>query len=399
MKNTAQKKILVILALIFTLVAIGVHLYLNKYHIDLKLGIGSTTSVCNVSEKLNCDTAASSPYAEVFGVPIALLGAFTSGLLLVFLLLTRYNLTVDNERTERYTFYIASFIFAVSLVMGGISLFILKSACPFCLAIYALSFLTLIVLWIAFRPDFSQTGQDVRDLFTTEKWILWTSLSVPVLALVVNGMTLDNYGYQELKKTAENSLSTWQTAPIQSFDNQAGLQYQNGQGEAKVTIVEFADFLCSHCKTAYPALHAFAKSHPDVKLIFKNFPLDGVCNSAITHKGDGKRCDLSYATYCAEKISQKGWIAHNYIFDHQEEIYTKPTNLVVEEVCKISGADCAQVKTCMNSEETHAAIKKMAEEGDKAKIAGTPAIFMNGKALPGGQYLPVLEHAYRNFKK
>jgi len=399
MKNTAQKKILILLAMFFTLVAIGFHLYLNKHHIDLKLGIGSTTSVCNVSEKLNCDTAAASPYAELFGIPMALLGALTSGLLLVFLLISRYNLSADSDRTERITFYLASYILAVSVVMGGISLFILKSACPFCMGTYLMSLLTWIVLLVAFRPKINEFKSDIKDIFTTEKWVLWTALSVPILAALVNGMTLDSYGYHEIKKTADSSLSTWQAAPPQTFDHQLGLQFQKGQGEAKVTVVEFADYLCSHCKAAYPVLHNFAKSHPDVKFIFKNFPLDGVCNPTITHKGDGKRCELSYATYCSEKLSQKGWDAHHYIFDHQEEIFSKSTDLVVAEICKLTGADCAQLKTCMNSEETHVAIKTMAAEGDKAQISGTPAIFFNGKNLPAGQFLPVLENTYRNLNK
>ncbi|WP_413291426.1 DsbA family protein [Bdellovibrio sp. HCB337] len=399
MKNTAQKKTLVLLAIIFTVAAIGIHLYLNKHHIDLKLGTSTASSVCNVSEKLNCDTAASSPYAELFGIPMALLGAFFNGLILVFLILTRYNMTENSERTERYTFYFSSFVLLVSLVMGGISLLVLKSACPFCMATYGLSIVTWILLWMAFRPNLSYIGGDIQDMFTSEKWILGTLISVPILALLVNGMTLDSYGYQELKRTADSSFSAWQASPEQNFDLQNGLQYQSGQGEAKVTIVEFADFLCSHCKAAYPALHAFAKSHPDVKLIFKNFPLDGACNSAVTHRGDGKRCDLSYAVYCSEKVNQKGWAAHNYIFDNQEEFFSKPMDQILEGICKTTGADCAQVKTCMNSEETHEAVKKMAAEGEKAQIAGTPSVFLNGRNLPGGQFLPVLESVYRNIKK
>lgn len=399
MKNTALKKTLLLFALIFTVVAIGVHLYLNKHHVDLKLGVAAVDSVCNVSENLNCDTAASSPYAELFGIPMALLGAFTNGLLLVFLLLVRYNLTSDSDRTERYSFYLATFIFTISILMAGISAFILHSACPFCIATYALSTLTFALLFFAFRPKLAQFPDDIRDIFTTEKWILGTLISIPLLALVVNNMTLDSYGYQEIKRVSESSFLTWQNAPTQNFDHQVGLQFQVGQEDAKLVIVEFADFLCSHCKTAYPVLHNFTKTHPDVKLVFKNFPLDGVCNSAVSHKGDGKRCDLSYATLCLEKLNKKGWEAHHYFFDNQETIFATPMEQVLENVCKLTGADCAQVKTCMNSEETREAVRKMAAEGEKAQISGTPAVFLNGKILPGGQLPSVLESTYRNIKK
>jgi protein-disulfide isomerase/uncharacterized membrane protein len=400
MKNTAPKnKLLIPLALVFTILAIGAHLYLNKHNIDLKLGISSPTSICNVSETLNCDIAASSSFSELFGTPMALLGAFTNGLLLVFLLLGRYNLTENTERTERYSFYLASFIFAVSLFMGAISLFVLKSACPFCMATYALSALTWVTLFLAYRPKINFLASDVGDVFTTEKWIFASLIAIPALAWLVNSMTLDSYGYQEIKRVSESSLSTWQNAPQQNFDLQNGLQFQNGLQEPKIVIVEFADFLCSHCKTAYPALHSFAKSHPDVKLIFKNFPLDGVCNSAVTHKGDGKRCELSYATLCAEKLSQKGWATHHYIFDNQETIFSKPMDEVLVSICNETGVNCEQMKTCMNNEETHEAVKKMASEGEKALISGTPAVFFNGKNLPGGQLLPVLESTYREIRK
>lgn len=399
MKNTAQKKTLILLAMVFTLFAIGVHLYLNKHHIDLKLGVATTNSVCNVNEKLNCDTAASSPYSELFGIPMALLGAFTNGLLLVFLLLGRYNMTSDSDRTERYTFYLSTFIFVVSILMAGISAFVIHSGCPFCIATYALSILTWIVLFAAYRPDLGRLPDDMRDLFTSEKWILGFFIAIPVLALIVNNMTLDSYGYQEIKRVSQSSFSTWQAAPQQNFDLENGLRFQNGQDEAKIVIVEFADFLCSHCRTAYPALHNFTKTHPDVKLVFKNFPLDGVCNPAVTHKGDGKRCELSYAALCIEKLNKKGWDAHHYIFDNQESIFSRPTDQVIEDVCKTTGSDCAQVKACMNTEEIHEAVKKMAMEGEKAQISGTPAIFLNGKVLPGGQLPPVLESTYRAIQK
>jgi protein-disulfide isomerase/uncharacterized membrane protein len=399
MKNTAQKKILALLALVFTLTAIGVHLYLNKHHIDLKLGVATANSICNINENLNCDAAASSRFSELFGIPMALLGAFTNGLLLIFILLGRYNLTSDNDRTERFAFYISSFIFLVSVIMGGISFFVIRVGCPFCIATYALSILTWIVLFIAYRPDLGRLPEDLRDLFTTEKWVLGLAIAVPVLALIVNNMTLDSYGYQEIKRVSENSLSTWQNAPLQNFDSENGLIFQNGSGEAKVTIVEFADFLCSHCKAAYPALHSFAKTHPDVKLIFKNFPLDGVCNTAVSHKGDGKRCELAYAALCAEKISKKGWDTHHYIFDNQESIFSKPMPEVTAEICKTTGVDCEQLKSCMNTEEIHEAVRKMASEGEKAQISGTPAIFLNNKNLPGGQLPPVLENTYREISK
>lgn len=395
MKKTAKKNSLYFVALISILINIGFFLYLNKHHVDLKLGLGSGTSVCNISEKINCDTAASSSYAELFGIPIALLGAFTSGLILVYMLLARFSLTENSEKTERFAFYLSSFMLLVSIAMAGISAFIIKSACPFCIGTYLLTFLAWGSLLLFYRPDVSRFGTDIIEIFTTEKWVLGTLLSIPLLSFIVNNMTLDSYGYQQIKQMSQDSIATWKNETIQSFDVQNGLQFQNGTEEPKFIIVEFADFLCPHCRAAGPSLHNFAKSHPDVKLVFKSFPLDGVCNSALQQKGDGKRCDYAFATFCAEKISKKGWAAHNYFFERQDLLFATDVNQILQGFVKESGIDFNELKSCMNSEDIREQVRKMAKEGETAQIRGTPAVFFNGKALNGGQVPAILEGIYR----
>lgn len=395
MKNTAKKNLHYYIAFISTLLSIGLFLYLNKHHVDLKLGLNSGTSICNLSDKLNCDTAASSSYAEFFGIPMALLGAFTAGLLLVFMLLARFSLTENTERTERYTFYISSFMLIVSAAMAGVSAFLIKSACPFCIATYVLTLLTWICLLSFYRPDFSKLNADFIEAFTTEKWVPGALLSIPLLSFIVNNMTLDSYGYQQIKQMSQDSLANWQKEPLQSFNHENGLTFQSGTEEAKVVLVVFADFLCPHCRAAGPSLHNFTKSHPDIKLIFKSFPLDGTCNSALQQKGDGRRCDYAFATFCSEVIAKKGWLAHDYFFDHQDLLFASNVNNMLEGFAKDSGLDLNELKSCMNTEDVRERVRLMAKEGELAQIRGTPAVFFNGKALNGGHIPAILDSIYR----
>jgi protein-disulfide isomerase/uncharacterized membrane protein len=396
MKKTLRGNAWFFVAVFSVLVAIGLHIYLNKHHIELKLGATGENSVCNVSEVLNCDTVATSKYAEVFGLPIALLGVLGNAFLLILLGLARLRWTEDSEQVERYSFYFSGFIFLVSLLMGSISLFILKSGCPFCMGTYAASLVTLISVWGAFRPNLKLFGDDLRDLFTERKWLPGTLVSLILLGALVYSMILDSYGFQQIREARDSSLTEWLSSPALNFDQEAGLSYQKTPGPTKVVVVEFADFLCSHCREAYHPLHAFARAHNDVKFIYKPFPLDGVCNTAVTAKGDGKRCDLAYAALCAEKVGQKGWETHHYIFDNQETIFSTPMAEVTENICKKTGVDCTQLKTCMNSDEVHEIVKRSAAEGEKAQIGGTPSIFFNNRLLRGGQLLPILEHIYKN---
>jgi protein-disulfide isomerase len=50
----------------------------------------------------------------------------------------------------------------------------------------------------------------------------------------------------------------------------------------------------------------------------------------------------------------------------------------------------------MDSAETHDLIKAQASLGIAARVEGTPTIYVNGKKLPRGQLIPVLERVYQS---
>ena len=48
-----------------------------------------------------------------------------------------------------------------------------------------------------------------------------------------------------------------------------------GPANAKITLVEFSDFQCPYCAVAVASLNTILAKHPsDVRLVFKEFPLD-----------------------------------------------------------------------------------------------------------------------------
>ena len=46
-----------------------------------------------------------------------------------------------------------------------------------------------------------------------------------------------------------------------------------GPADSPVTIVEFSDMQCPHCKVAQPTIEKLLQDEPNAKLIFENFPL------------------------------------------------------------------------------------------------------------------------------
>ncbi|MGZ3790714.1 MAG: vitamin K epoxide reductase/DsbA family protein [Bdellovibrio sp.] len=400
MKNTASKNKYLTLALVTTLVAVGVHTYLTQHYYALKFGAVEGSAFCNVNEVLNCDAVSASKYSAFLNIPIALWGAVTNLVLLYFLTVARFNLVQDKAKTSRYALLLSGMTLFASVVMGSISM-TMNNLCIFCITAYALSLIGFVsTLMGAEAVSLNNITQDIKDIFSKQKWVLGFMAAIPVVTFVGNIMYLESHGFSEIDKIAKEKVAYWQVAPAQNFDLSTGLQMQKGATEPVMTIVEFADFRCPHCKHAAPTLHAFARSHQDVKFIFKPFPLDGTCNEAIKGGGDGISCGLAFAVICAEKLNSKGWAAHDYLFDHQEEIISAQSlDKNLEDISKAVGLSIENLKTCVKDAATQDTVRKMAKEGGNAQIQGTPSVFVNGKLLNGGQLIPVLEAAYKTLKK
>lgn len=399
MKNKASKNKFLVLAILSTLVAVGVHTYLTQHYYALKFGAAEGSAFCNVNEVLNCDAVTASKFSSFLNIPVALWGVVTNLVLLYFLTITRLNLVQDRAKTSHYALLISGVTLLASIVMGSISM-TMNNLCIFCIGAYVLSLISFAGAFLgAENISLANLTEDIKDTFSSQKWVLGFLIAIPALAFLGNTMYLESQGYSQIEKIAKEKVAYWQTSPQQNFDLSTGLSMQKGTIEPVMTIVEFADFRCPHCKHAAPSMHAFARSHQDVKFIFKPFPLDGTCNEAIQGGGDGISCGLAAAVMCAEKIASKGWAAHDYFFDHQEEVIrTQNLEKNLQDVSQALGLPLENLSPCVKDPATQELIRKMAKEGSTAQIQGTPTIFVNGKLLNGGQLIPVLEAAYKTLK-
>jgi len=85
-----------------------------------------------------------------------------------------------------------------------------------------------------------------------------------------------------------------------------------GDPKATVTIVEFADFECPVCRNLHDALRGLLPNYPQIKLIFKDFPLDALHPWARTASLAG-RC-----TYQQDPAAF--WKFYDFIYDKQDLI-------------------------------------------------------------------------------
>ncbi|AZZ36877.1 hypothetical protein CIK05_08765 [Bdellovibrio sp. qaytius] len=367
----------------------GVFAYLSYHHYMVKLGM-SGPSLCQVNEVINCDVAALSKYAEIFNMPIAVIGLSYSVIMFGMFLFAKFGWFEESAGYKNIVKGLTalSAVFSVCLLL--ISIIQLRAFCPFCIAGYILSFIIVYLTWSLyadskFKLDFSAIA--------AEKGVLGTLIAIPLLAWFISGSIRDNYGLDQLQKVVPEKIAAWQRSPAVSFDQSLGLIKGSTEATAPV-IIEFADFKCPHCKAAAGTIKNFLAANKNVKMIFKPYPLDGVCNPHMGQKSDGSRCELAGWALCGEKLFAKGWDIHYWIFDHQEEMmHDADLTSHLNAMGKDLGIDTAQLKTCATSAETYDIIRRSADEGETAKVTGTPSIYVNGKKLEYGQFIDVLRGA------
>ena len=136
-----------------------------------------------------------------------------------------------------------------------------------------------------------------------------------------------------------------------------------------VTIVEFADYRCPHCKDASMSLKAVVEKFKDkVQLVYLDFPLDrgGVARTVA----DG--------AVCADQ-QNKFWDYHYMAFNEQGSLATSSP----AEFAKKLKLDSKAFETCLKADQTKKKVDMARAEGERVGVDGTPAIYLNGRKHVG----------------
>jgi protein-disulfide isomerase len=158
-----------------------------------------------------------------------------------------------------------------------------------------------------------------------------------------------------------------------------------GPDNAPITVVEFSDFQCPHCRIGAQALHAVLGQHPGkVQLIVKAFPLDRKCNRKIESEMHAFACEAAGTVRCAQEQGKFKEI-YEALFENQELLESKgPRAIAIEH-----GLDAAQLDTCLKNPATQQILTQEIEEGIQLGVAATPTYFVNGHKMEGPNPLAV----------
>jgi protein-disulfide isomerase len=148
-----------------------------------------------------------------------------------------------------------------------------------------------------------------------------------------------------------------------------------GDPKAPITIVEFADFECPVCRNLHDALRGILPNYPQVKLIFKNFPIDQLHPWART---------AAIATHCAYQQDPKAfWKMYDLIYDNQDLISPSDVYQKMQDYAGRAGLNADSFKSCMAGPDAAAAVNADMENGKLVEVRSTPTLFVNGRRLVG----------------
>jgi protein-disulfide isomerase/uncharacterized membrane protein len=380
MKN---KKLLSSIAIVFTVVSFLLLSYLSVKHYQLKSGTTAEASACNINETFNCDAVSASTYSEFLSLPMSVWGLMTQLSLLILLAIYAFS---ASPNANRMAFILSAINMIAVVIMAIISVTLLNTYCLFCLISYATILIAFLCIW-KLQDDYKWSA-----FLGEQKIYLAFLIAVPIGAYIINDKVLGE-AYRNIEKNLSFYILQWQKSPEKQIPALESVSYGASAETAKMTIVEFADFNCIHCKHAAPVLHSFVKSHPNTRLLFYHFPLDGACNPSIPRQGVS--CDMAKAVFCGHKLSSKGWDSHQAMFETEKPQTLEEATALVSSKAGISSEE---LNTCMSDPNTKTAIETQAKLGTELGVQGTPAVFVNNKLLSGGNLMPVLKEAYKSLK-
>lgn len=157
--------------------------------------------------------------------------------------------------------------------------------------------------------------------------------------------------------------------------------HMTGSKDAKVNIVEFADYQCPACAAAQPILkqiQAEYKDNPNVNFVFKNFPLDSIHPNA------------RIAAEAAEAAGEQGkfWEMNNLLYTNQTQWAESqaPLDIFVTYAEQVGVGNIGQFRDSVEIRKYDAVISADVTDGESVGVNSTPTIFINGEKMSSYQY-------------
>lgn len=140
-----------------------------------------------------------------------------------------------------------------------------------------------------------------------------------------------------------------------------------GNPDATVTVVEFFDYQCPYCKQMARDLAKIAAEDPDVKIIFKEFPVFGRESTLATRAALASAKQGKYAEFHLAIMGLRGAPSKNAIF----------------RIANRLGMDLERLRQDMRSPSIETQIQTNLQLARQVGVRGTPAFIVGDQLVPG----------------
>ena len=196
-------------------------------------------------------------------------------------------------------------------------------------------------------------------------------------AILLKGKTPNTPTAPSANPVAVAPSANAQIDPVSTSDHSLG------NPNAKVTLVEYADFQCPFCgkffkETAEPIVNTYVKSNK-VQFVYRDFAFLGP-----------ESLKASEAAWCAGD-QNKYWQYHDYLFTHQGTENTGAfADKNLKSFAKDLGLDTTAFNKCLDSGKYEQAVKSSTDNAGKVGVQGTPKSFI----LKDGKVFDTVDGAY-----
>jgi uncharacterized membrane protein/predicted DsbA family dithiol-disulfide isomerase len=367
------------LMLILSLAGLLISVVLARIHFKVNSEAGFH-SFCGRGSTFNCDDVARSPYSIWLGVPMALWGVWgyclAAAVALWGLRARRAALTAACS-LPLFTGFVG-----LSVVLGSISAFRLHALCILCASTYGINLsLFILALVQAANIGFSPVAAAPLHAFREgagKPLAILVLLGATVLGLVA---LVPSYWPQSGKPRASRLAGSGLAR-----GEVPGGGHWIGAQKPTLTITEFSDYECPHCRQAHSQLRNIVAKFPDrVRLVHRHFPLDQACNRSIERPFHQSACWAAQLAECAGRAG-RFWDANDILFELSNSLDTQSTKKIAAEL----KLDPAALDRCMKGEGL-ADVKNDIEVGIALKLEGTPSFLVDGQVYMGNLPAAVLE--------
>ena len=221
------------------------------------------------------------------------------------------------------------------------------------------------------KQEWQQKAEAGKKQDQFKKIAMWVGAALVVMLAIAGLAWLVN-------SSPTTSSQPVNVAPVSDKD------ITNKVVDAKVTLIEYADFQCSACASYNPIIkQILAEYEGKILFIYRNFPLTNIHRNAVISAQAG------YAAYKQDRFSEMAEI----LYDRQKdwESLSDPTTLFIDYARQLK-LDINKFKNDLNSEDTKNFIKDSEREALAEGMNSTPTFVLNGVKIKN-------PNSYEDFKK